>query len=144
MRISALTSIVISLASIAIASPVDTNEKSSLTERGNGSEIVYLVTCNGQPHASKAVYYSNWQDSQTYGAHWPNSISGTNSGFTSATNLIAYSFQDTLLAVNVYTYDPGWYQVAGRADNSLGTNFICRMDNGRQLYADCFSNYYCQ
>ncbi|KAF9523639.1 hypothetical protein CPB83DRAFT_898587 [Crepidotus variabilis] len=113
MRFSALASIVFSLASIAIASPVDTEEKSSLTERGNGSEIVYLVTCNGQPHASKAVYYSNWQDSQTYGAHSPNSISGTNNGFTSATNFITYSFSDTILAVGIDTYDPGWYQVAG-------------------------------
>ncbi|KAF9523173.1 hypothetical protein CPB83DRAFT_59387 [Crepidotus variabilis] len=148
MRFSAITAVVLSVVSAVVASPIAGEEKSNSTliERGNGSEIIYLVTCNGEAHANRAAYYSNWQDSQTYGAHAPNSISASNNGFTGVTapNWVWYYFSDTGFRVRVENYDPGWYNVAGVAASSFGVEFTCRMDNGRQLYNDCFSNYYCQ
>ncbi|KAF9526826.1 hypothetical protein CPB83DRAFT_857280 [Crepidotus variabilis] len=132
------------------ATPVPGKVKSvsDVTKRGNGDEIVYLVTCNGEPHASRAVYYAHWHDSQTYRAHAPDAISYGNGnlglGGYSSPGSTQYIFLNTKLDVTLNNLNPGWYQVAGSAINQFGTSFICRMDNGHQLYSDCFSNYYCQ
>ncbi|KAF9526823.1 hypothetical protein CPB83DRAFT_837122 [Crepidotus variabilis] len=148
MRTFSLTTVVFSMISAIVASPVlgEGNTTSNLSKRGNGNEILYLVTCNGQPHGSIAAYYAHWQDSQTYGAHYPDAVSTSNGGIPPpGSNLRAqYVFPDSRVYATINVVDPGWYQVAGDADNSFGTHFTCRMDNGRQLFSDCFSNYYCQ
>ncbi|KAF9524185.1 hypothetical protein CPB83DRAFT_637994 [Crepidotus variabilis] len=148
MRAFSLTTVVFSMISAIVASPVlgEGNATSDLSKRGNGNEILYLVTCNGQPHGSIAAYYAHWQDSQTYGAHYPDAVSTSNGGIPPpGSNLRAqYVFPDSRAYATINVVDPGWYQVAGDADNSFGTHFTCRMDNGRQLFSDCFSNYYCQ
>jgi hypothetical protein len=76
----------------------------------------------------------------------------------------SYLFSDTRLTVDfdIINSDPGWYNIAGGkwklcptlrakvdsarfpdATNGYGTRYTCRMDNGRQIYSSCFSNYYC-
>ncbi|KAF9527247.1 hypothetical protein CPB83DRAFT_856624 [Crepidotus variabilis] len=148
MRAYSFATLMLSMVSAIVASPVpgEDNAVSDLSRRGNGDEILYLVTCNGQPHGSVAAYYAHWQDSQTYGAHYPDAVSAANGGIRSPGNLqrTKYVFSDSTAYATINVVDPGWYQVAGDADNSFGTHFTCRMDNGRQLFSDCFSNYYCQ
>ncbi|KAG9025406.1 hypothetical protein FRB95_010202 [Tulasnella sp. JGI-2019a] len=56
-----------------------------------------------------------------------------------------YVFSDTRLTVtfDIINTDPGWFHYAGGVHNSYGKTYACYMDNGRQVYDACFSNYYC-
>ncbi len=140
MRSSFVIALALSILSTVIASPIEVSESSedlakrntTGTKRGNGSEIWYILTCNGNPHVSflghshtspnlivrrtfkgsTAAYYSNWQNSMQYGQHWPNTVgwSGNPGDLSSA----CYdSDSDFDVCAWIGNKDPGWYNIGG-------------------------------
>ncbi|KAG9011138.1 hypothetical protein FRB94_009064 [Tulasnella sp. JGI-2019a] len=114
----------------ALASPVGAIPKTESFEKRNNGDIIYLVTCNGQPHAETAAWYRNAADANQYGAHYPDSV--TTKFEPAALNMGTYIFPDTTLTVafEIINTDPGWFNYTGPVRNSYGTSYNCYMDNG--------------